>query len=123
MYTYHRKPVTIPAEPSVHVVAALVRPARHDVLHRPREDVTVVRQTRSERGPIVKYVSVKQKQVTRKRCIYETKFQCTRKPFSWRPTVRLPISVCPPPQRIGTLLLHGPVQTYRIHLPSPPPPH
>ena len=61
MYTYHRKPVTVPAEPPVHVVAALMRPARHDVLHRPREDVTVVRQTRCERRPVVKYVPVKKK--------------------------------------------------------------
>ena len=53
--------MTVPAEPPVHVVAALMRPARHDVLHRPREDVTVVRQTRRERRPVVKYVSVKQK--------------------------------------------------------------
>ena len=66
MSTYHRKPVTIPAEPSVHVVATLMRPAGHDVLHRPREDMTVVRQTRRERRSIVKYVSVKPKPAPRK---------------------------------------------------------
>ena len=113
--------MTIPAEPSVHVVATLMRPAGHDVLHRPCEDVTVVRQTRRERRPVVKYVSVKQKQVTRKRCIYETKFQCTRKkafqleancpfankclpplPTAWGPSYYMDlfkriVFTCPPP--------------------------
>mmetsp|Transcript_41792 Transcript_41792/g.110426 ORF Transcript_41792/g.110426 Transcript_41792/m.110426 type:complete len:1093 (+) Transcript_41792:362-3640(+) len=48
-----RDAVAVPAEAPLHVVAALVRVARDDVLDRAREDVAIVRQPGGERRAVV----------------------------------------------------------------------
>lgn len=48
--------MTVPAEPAVHVEAALVGEASHDVFDGPCQDVTVVGETCGERRPVVERV-------------------------------------------------------------------
>ena len=48
--------MAVPTKPPVDMEPALVCPSRHNVLHRARQDVPVMRQSSRERRTIVEYV-------------------------------------------------------------------